>query len=76
LDWQQDDKKSLLNITQNKETSIYFSLEVAINYTDGSSEIKKMDIIKKEEVVSFEVQKKVLSMDWDPEVTLLFEVAE
>jgi len=76
LDWQQDDKKIVFNIVQTQETTISFPLEVAINYSDGSSERKTVTIIKKEETVSFEVQKKVLSMDWDPEVTLLFEVAE
>jgi len=76
LDWQQNNKSMNLTIIQTQETPISFPLEITINYTDGSSEIKTMDIAKKVEIISFMTQKKVRSVDWDPDVKLLFEVSE
>ena len=76
LDWKQAHKTIQLNIVQTQETPISFWLEIAVNYTDGSSEIKTLEINKKEETVSFKVKKKVASVDWDPGVRLLFEIAQ
>ena len=74
LDWKQEHKSIKISILQTQETPISFCLEISVNYADGSSEIKTLEIHKKDETLSFKAKKKVASVDWDPGVRLLFEV--
>jgi len=76
LDWQHNNKSMNLTIIQTQETPISFPLEVSINYTDGSMEFKTINVVKKTQTIALKVKKKVKSVDWDPEVKLLFEVSE
>ncbi len=76
LNWKQHGKNIQFNIVQTQQTPISFPLELAINYTDGSSEIKTINITKKTAAISIKRKKKVRSLDWDPEVKLLFERME
>lgn len=67
-------KKQELKIEQNQNAVFVFQLDVKVNFTDGTSEIKTFEIDQREQVVKLFQQedKSVKSVEIDPLTNLLF----
>ncbi len=73
IDWIYFKNKVRLMITQTQETLFNFPLDIALNYKDGSSEIRTLQLSDKATPLVLEVSKEVKSITLDPNTWLLFE---
>lgn len=65
-----------LKQVQKENTVFIFSLDLKLNYTDGTSEIITISIDKKEKTFDLSAKMKVEKIEIDPEVALLYEIKE
>ncbi|NEW78616.1 MAG: M1 family metallopeptidase [Gelidibacter sp.] len=73
--WLYYQNKLRLLIDQTQETSFQFPLDVEIIYSDGTSEIKTIEISKIAIPYEIETKGEVKDVKFDPNTWLLFEIA-
>lgn len=68
-------KNQKLVISQKQKTHVFvFDLEVKVEYSDGTSEIKQLSISQKKGKFELESDKEIVGLKYDPNVKLLFEL--
>jgi aminopeptidase N len=73
VQWNFKNKELTIDVNQIQDNLFNFPLDVKINYSDGTSEIKTINISKKSQCVTFPSEKEVSSIQLDPNTWLFFE---
>ncbi|MFD1095618.1 M1 family metallopeptidase [Salegentibacter chungangensis] len=71
--WEHKSGKINFEVKQAQKNNFSFPLEIKISYADGSSEMKTLEITKKQEKFELESAKKSVKIELDPESNLLYE---
>ncbi|KAA3632878.1 MAG: M1 family peptidase [Bacteroidetes bacterium] len=71
--WKQENGNLEIEITQTQPKPFDFSLEIGLNYEDGSTAIETVTLGAKKKTFSIKTDKKVREVILDPNVKLLFE---
>lgn len=76
FDWKQNAKNITISVQQLQKHYLFaFPLELVIEYKNGDSEIKHIEIDKRMHKVTLNVNSAVKEIRLDPNVKLLFEIA-
>ncbi|NLP58613.1 M1 family metallopeptidase [Lutibacter sp. B1] len=72
--WISSNNKLKIIIDQTQETTFQFPLEIELFYTDGTSEIKTIEVVEKSYPYEIDVKGEVKALNFDPNTKLLFEL--
>lgn len=74
LNWTQKKAACIINIQQQQNQYLFkFPLEMKVVYSDGSSEIKTLDVSSKRHEIKWKEKKKIKEIILDPHTKLLFD---